>query len=342
MNGMRRISAHQKTGQSLRRTAKTAALLAAAVLFAGCGDAKERQEKEEAYRQIGINAMDAGNYDEALEAFNNALAQADGIGSNEIDICFYRAAAQFASGSYQDAIETYDILLESDKKNSDAYFLRGCVWLKTNEIKKAQEDYEKAIQYAENDEIYLVIHNSLNGAGYETEAKAYLAEALEKKAGRKAENYTVKGKIYFLQGQYEQAKESLIAAIEKGDAEANLSLAQTYEALGDQKKAAECTDAYVEVNPKSSVAYNQLGKKALREGEYEKAVSLFQEGLALEEVTDEQELRSNLIAAYEYSGDFETAKEMMREYVKDYPNDAAAVREYWFLGKNRDEETDKE
>ena len=317
-----------------------AAIAASCTFVAGCTTKQERLEKEDAYRTIGINAMENGNYTEAIEAFDSALELADVLGTNEKDICYYRAAAQFAAGDLNDAIETYNALLESDDKNSDAYFLRGSVYLKMNESIKALEDYEKAIQYAENDEIYLVVYNSLNGAGYETEAKDYLEKALEKKAGRKAENYTVKGKIYLLKEMYPEAIESLATAIEKGDVEANLYLARAYEASGEAVKAEECINAYIEVNPESSVAYNQRGKKKMEEGNYEEAISEFLNGLELEQVIDEQELRSNLIAAYEYSGDFEKAKELMGEYVEDYPGDAAAAREYLFLGKNRNEEPD--
>ncbi len=315
-------------------------LVLSGCLLTGCTSKEERLEKEEAYRQIGINAMEEGDYAGAIEAFNSALAQAKGIGVNEVDICYYKAAAQFAAGSYTGAVETYDALLEHDEKNSDTYFLRGCVYLKNNESGKAKEDFKAAVKYAKNDEIYLSIYSSLCGAGYEQDAKDFLEEALKKKAGRDAKNYTVKGRIYFIKGQYENAVEELTAAIEKGDAEANLYLAQAYEALEEPEKAESCIDVYVEAYPKSSVAYNQLGCQAMEAGDYAKAISCFSEGLELEEITNEQELRSNLIAAYEYNGDFETAKAKMREYVADYPNDAAAAREYLFLGKNRDEETD--
>ena len=320
---------------------KTAVLLLSAFLLAGCGSSKERLEKEAAYRTIGINAMEEGDYDAAMEAFNNALMQAKGIGANEIDICYYKAAAQFAAGRYNDAIETYGFLLEADKKNSDAYFLRGCVWLKLNESIKADEDYRKAIQYSENDEIYLAVYNSLNGAGYETEAEAYLEEALQKKTGKAAENYTVKGRLYLLLEQYSDAVTSLTDAVEKGDAEANLYLAQAYRALGEDEKAGGCIDAYVAAYPQSSVAYNQLGKKAFAQGNYKEAISYFSQGLELSDVTNEQELRSNLIAAYEYSGDFETAKEKMREYLEDYSSDPAAEREALFLERGENEESEQ-
>ena len=46
---------------------------------------------------------------------------------------------------------------------------------------------------------------------------------------------------------------------------------------------------------------------------------------------DEQNLRRNEILAYEYKGDFASAKEKMASYVEDYPEDETAAREYQFL-----------
>lgn len=318
------------------------ACLAAVFLLSGCASEQERLEKEAAYRAIGINAMEEQDYPAAMEAFNQALAQAKGIGADEMDICYYKAAAQFAAGSFSDAAETYGALLEADGKNADAYFLRGCVFLKINESAKAVEDFEKAVKYAANDEIYLLISDSLRGSGYEAEANAYLDEALEKKSGRSAVNDTVKGRIYLEREQYEEAAQALAEAVEKGDINANLYLAKAYGALGREKEKEACIDAYVEANPESGVAYGQLGRRAMEEGDYARAAQYFSSGLELEQVTNEQELLSNLIAALELDGDFEGAKEKMSEYVRNYPEDAAAQREYWFLGKNRSEETEKE
>ena len=64
------------------------------------------------------------------------------------------------------------------------------------ESDQAKEDFKKAVKYAANDEIYLSIYNSLAGAGCTEDANAYLEEALGKKAGRDAKNYTVKGRFY--------------------------------------------------------------------------------------------------------------------------------------------------
>ena len=81
---------------------------------------------------------------------------------------------------------------------------------------------------------------------------------------------------------------------------------------------------------------------AMESGDYETAISEFSAGLEADEVTNEQELRSNLIAAYEYNLDFDKAKELMQAYLADYPEDEAAAREYLFLNKNRNEENSTE
>ena len=54
-------------------------------------------------------------------------------------------------------------------------------------------------------------------------------------------------------------------------------------------------------------------------------------GLQCEDTSLQQSLRFNEAVAYEYLADFETARELMEAYLKDYPNDAEAEREYQFL-----------
>lgn len=325
-----------------KRYIATGALLCIGLALTGCSTSEERLEKEEAYRQIGLNAMEEGDYVSAEEAFNNALDQARGLGANEVDICYYKAVAQFAAGNTQGAIDTYDALLEYDKKNADAWFLRGCVYLKSNESDKAKEDFDNAVKYASDDEMYLHIYNSLEGAGHTQDAEKYLTEALEKRAGRTARNYTVKGQIYLLKEDLTSAEEQLKKAVEKGDVEGNLYLAQVYERQGKTEDAKACIDAYVNEYPKSSVAYNQKGLEEMEAGNYDKALELFGEGLNQQKVTNAKELRSNQIAAYEYSGEYEEAKAAMESYLKDYPEDEAAKREYLFLGKNRQENGQQE
>ena len=58
----------------------------------------------------------------------------------------------------------------------------------------------------------------------------------------------------------------------------------------------------------------------------------------MENVTNRRELMQNLIICYEYTSDFNSAWNVVQEYVQVYPDDASAQREYIFL-KNRMEQT---
>ena len=121
--------------------------LTMALGFSGCQS--ENQKNQDAYRKIGINSMAEGDYDKAVKSFQKALDTSLGkIGAEEIDICYYKAAAQFAKKDYDGAIETYTSLIDYDKENANAYYLRGSVYLDTDKKDKAFKDYKNAVKYA--------------------------------------------------------------------------------------------------------------------------------------------------------------------------------------------------
>lgn len=93
----------------------TALTLLSFTLMTGCTN--ERKENQTAYRQIGINAMENGDYAGAVDAFNSALGQCIGkITENELDICYYKAAAQYAGGDSAGAVDTYTAIMIMTKR----------------------------------------------------------------------------------------------------------------------------------------------------------------------------------------------------------------------------------
>ena len=132
-----------------------------AALFTGCTN--ERLEDELDFRKIGINSMQSGDYEGAVAAFNSALSQCVGkITDTELDICYYKAAAQYAGGDIEGALATYQAMIDYDEENGNAYYLHGCLSLKQQDTDTAKKDFANAVKYNPDDyELYVGIYRSL-------------------------------------------------------------------------------------------------------------------------------------------------------------------------------------
>jgi tetratricopeptide (TPR) repeat protein len=132
-------------------------------------------------------------------------------------------------------------------------------------------------------------------------------------------------------GDYTNAEDYLNRAKEKKEPLASYYLGLCYEAQGDSEKADACIQEYLDSGAATSYDLYDLGASELAEADYEGALTYFQAGLALDEVPNKQNLMKSAIAAYEYSGDFASAKEMLNDYLALYPSDEEAQRESTFL-----------
>lgn len=305
-------------------------LLVTAALLAGC--ANERTEDELSYRKIGIESMQSGDYEGALAAFDGALACCTGkITDLEIDICYYKAAAQYAAQDTEGALETYNAMIDYDGKNANAYYLRGCLKLGTGDTDGAKQDFADAVKYNHSDyELYINIYKNLAAYDLSEEGEAYLNDAFSIK-GNDAESLAYRGEIYYLLGQYDNAIKELTSAIDAGSAAANLTLAQVYEAQQDTANAQMYYQAYVDAGVADSEAMNALAQIEMGKLNYSGALSYIEQGLSMESVPNRRALLQNQIICMEYTGDFAGAYEVMTAYTAAYPDDAETLREYTFL-----------
>lgn len=307
------------------------AFLLAFGLACGCGDEKQ-VEREQAQRQAGLELLDQGNYAGAVDAFNKALQERVGIVSNlEEDINFYKAHAQMEAGNSKDAVETYSALIDYDPKNAAAYYLRGCAYIRTGQLKEAAADFKNAADNnKKNGQMYACIYEQLVLAGMLDDAAVYLEQGLKVK-GDSADACLSRGRLYYVSGDYEKAETELNAALDQKAVTANLYLGRVYQAQGQNEEARAYYEAYLEENPNDANVLYELGQISFQEGNYQQAISWFEEGMACKNVINKRELWSGKIACLEYMGSFEAAKQEMQVYLESYPNDGAAQREYVFL-----------
>ena len=315
------------------RIGRIAVVFTTVFIMAGLTGCKfGNNEQQEAYKKAGMEAIAAGDYSGAVDQFQAALGEAHArVGVEEIDISYYKAAAQYMAGDIDGAIATYTNLIEYDKKSTDPYFLRGSLYLDTNQPEPGLADYKSALELdKENYDLYVAIYYNLMAKGYADEASEIINTAIAIE-GDKAYNYMERGKIYLILEQYDLAETTFKKAINAGDADGYIYLAQISSHNGDAEAAMNYLKKFQKSGEESSEAYDTIGKLYMMQGDYEGALEQFDKGLSLKKITNEKDLRKDQIAAYEYSGDFATARDKATEYVEKYPEDATVARELVFL-----------
>lgn len=289
------------------------------------------EDRQLILRGQGLANLGLTRYDEAAAALENCLSSGSCVPNDlDYDVNYYLATAYYKAGRPEDAKQVYDAILALKSDARDAYFMRGIVQLRMGNYELAKPDFDKAIELAPNDYDQLVeIFKVMDETGYREMGAAYLETAV-KNAPKDMSNYD-KGRIYFYLGDFEAARNYLEQARDAGDAQATYYLGKTWENLGEYNYAASVYAAYLQDQGESALIYNQLALCYMQLEDYSSALSALQSGLALEDTALRQTLSFNQVVVYERQGDFKQAATLMRKYVQDYPDDAAAVREYEFL-----------
>lgn len=337
-----------------------ASVLCAMLLCTGCG-----KEDKDLNIAEGMQAIEELRYEEALESFDKAMVSGENVrliyrgqglaclgltkyedaaaylekclsvsscipDEMDYDVNYYLAAAYYKAGRLEDAKKVYDVILGLRNKERDAYFMRGTTLLQMGNYEQARIDFDKAIELDPANYDQLVeIYKVLDEAGYGELGDGYLEKAL-KTDSKNMGNYD-KGRMYFYLEDFESARNYLEQARDAGDAQAAYYLGKTWENLGEYNYAASVYLSYLQEKGESALIYNQLALCDMRLEDYDGALAALKAGLELNDLSLRQTMLFNQIVVYEKQGNFKQAASLMSSYVRDYPDDETAVREYNFL-----------
>lgn len=282
-------------------------------------------------RNKGIAYAGLTQYEEAVACYLEALSYSDlFVGDIDFDLNYYLADAYEKMGDNAKAKEVYSGILALEPEEVNALFLRGRLYLKDGQHELALADFNRTVELDQDGyDLRIEIAGLLSEAGYADEGLQYLQQFLAENE-KKLSDYD-KGRIYYYMGDYENAKVSLESAKSEESDDVILLLGKSYEQLGDYNYATSVYKNYLDEHPESAEIFNQLGLCKMKSGEYEEALSAFRSASNVENNGMSQTLEFNLIAAYEYTGNFKQAAVMMEAYLKKYPEDEEAKREYEFL-----------
>ena len=283
------------------------------------------------YRGEGLAYMGKTQYAEAATAFETALSYSNGrLDSMDYDINYYLATAYYKQGETQKAIDAYNAIIALKPEEKDAYYLRGVVRTEQGSIEEALADFDKAISLDAGDYDRLIdIYCVLSDNGYKESGQEYLQAAMEK--GTKGMTNYEKGRISYYLEDYENARNYLEKAKDEGGYEAVLFLGKTYETLGDNNYAISVYNTYLSNNEASPRVLNQMGLCKMQMKDYQGALEAFQSAMNIENNGMMQVLKLNEIVAYEKLQEYKKAAVLLDSYLKTYPDDELAAREYIFL-----------
>lgn len=290
----------------------------------------QKQRLPEAYRASGIAWLSKGSYPEAIAAFSRSLNYMDSPDETfEKDVMYYLAKTRLAYGEADKAVEIYSDILKRGE-DPQAFFLRGKTYITLGDFEKAGEDFTRALKGCEDYNLYINIYQIYREESKTVDGNVYLEEAL-KLEPTTGEDYYHRGRIYTYQENYENAKEALITAMKMGYEDAMLLLGNVYLDMGDPTSARSMYQEYMAESEKGAKAYNGLAICDIYEENYDSALQNIQLGLAAGDSEANQGLLYNEIVVYEYKRDFATAKEKMKAYLEQYPDDEQGLRENQFL-----------
>lgn len=301
------------------------------VMLTGCRESGP--SKAEISRDNAISLMAAGEYEAAVSEFENAYSLCDSkMPETKMDISLYEAACRLRLEDYVGVRDTCSrVLAESD--NADAYYLRGTAFLKLGETDAAGADFDAASLLAPGDYgMFLNIYKQYEAINLSAVGDEYLQKALNN-PGEEMEDYYQKGCIYFYLRDYQTAQQMLAKPAEAKHKNAMMLMGQVYLKLDDSIHARNIYQQYLSEFGSDAGAYNGIVLCELADGNYDAAISMSQEGLALEteDETVKRDLLYNQIVAYERKYDFAAALAVAEQFTQLYPDDAEGKKEYDFL-----------
>jgi tetratricopeptide (TPR) repeat protein len=290
------------------------------------------KNNKKALRGKGIAYFESFQYTKAIEQFDKALAITE-LSEINLDIRYYLGSSQEKAGLYENAVETYSLILNKSPSDAAIYSSRAFAYRKLGDYDKSLADYDKAISFDTTNYDYYFGKYFLMIEFSEADAATLVMNEASKLSVETQEDKFNLAKVHFYNEDYDTAIIEFSEAFRNGFTAAYVFLGDIYMKESDYESAVYNYLMYSddEANEKSATVYNQIGVCYIKLEKYEEALTYIQLGLEYNDISLNQELKQNEIVAYENLGEYEEAYQCMTEYLTLYPDDEEASKEYEFI-----------
>ena len=239
---------------------------------------------------------------------------------------FSYGVAFFQRGYLDPARVSFESAIRVNPGYAEAHYNLGTIYLNKKIPAEARKYFQQALQLQPD---YPDALNNLGllaaEEGNNDEASDYFKQALRQKP-----KYAIAlqnlGNLYRHQGRLAEALEILERAlqVEPDDPELNYSAGMLYAQRNDVDRARVYLERALKLRPDYPEALNNLGVLDLRTGNLAEATVSFEKCLRVAPSFDQPYL--NLARIYATKGDREKAVEVLRQLLKQNPNDAPALK----------------
>lgn len=316
--------------QKRARRMKMAALVILVVILIGIvlllfsfGQASRNNRK-------GMNLYEQGEYEEALEKFDAALAK----DKTNARYLINQGMAYTALGEYENALLSFDDAVSNTNQNKLLMLAKrgsGIVYLSTGYYSMAVDLFTEALSYGSESygeteiDILYYLAEALNLSGDAAGAADCYTQIIEYQEDD-ADAYMLRGLAYQSVGDNEEAEADLKTALEMDTKNYKLYLA-LYEVLmaqDEEEEAEEILEEALELGGKTGEDYSNRGIIYMYQEDYENAAEAF--NIALEKEYYNAYL--GLAESLERQGDYEDAATQYENYLETDTTNATAYNQY--------------
>jgi tetratricopeptide (TPR) repeat protein len=226
--------------------------------------------------------------------------------------------AQEGSGSdsvLKLAIEQYEEIVKLEPDSVDNHLLLGRLYKVNNELRKAEDEFKKAVSIDPTSE-EAVTTLALLYTEEEDSARAAQILTSVPDAARSAKLYSVLGYTYEQQKDYKKAIDAYRKAVDldHDNLDAIRGLAQNLLNDGQVDAALEQYKIIADANPEDAQTYLRMAEIDRRQGRFESALNNLRQAQSL--VQDSMEVPYNLAAIYQAMGRYDDAAQTLLDLLK--------------------------
>lgn len=280
---------------------------------------------ETAQMEEGQTLFHLSRYDESLASYGKVLEKDPG----NFRAVYMTGLIYKAERKDDTALAWMEKASRLAPQSAGPYDVMGFLYVKQDKKDQAQDCLQKAVdRKSKIMRTYRLLAQLYQRDGKDDEALKILDLAVTR-LPHNPDAWSERGWFFLSKKDYARGAADYTEAINLGGEQKALNLTQRglcYRELNENKKAEADYQEALRLKSDETLAYIGLGNLYNKAGDYDRAIGIYEKGLAAVKEEDKGMILNNLGFTYKEKGDYTKALEILTEGIQKYPNHAETWR----------------